>query len=67
MQLAEEEDKHLMIILMGIIREKLRTDPTFAEKLRKVLGIDMMRKKQGKMTIKRKNGKDVTEYEIGYV
>lgn len=39
-KLAKTEDEALMIVLMGLIRKNLREDPTFARKLRELLGLD---------------------------
>jgi len=59
LQIAEEEEKYFLIVLMGIIRKRLREDPTIAEKLRELLKLDDYFKqlKTRPLKIQRKKGK----------
>jgi len=48
---AEEEDKRMMILIIAIIRQKLRTDPNFSKKLRVLLELDRYARKLTKKTV----------------
>lgn len=61
---AEEEDKHILIILMGLIRKRLREDPSFAQKLRELLDLDKILRPKKKVKVVSK-GRDFVEYELG--
>lgn len=66
-KMAESEDKRLLIMLMGLIRKKLRDDPTFAPKLRDLLELEDYFKEfrsKKKVAVKKvRVGNDYHEYE----
>lgn len=41
LKMAEREDKEVMVIIMAVIRKKLRDDPTFADKLKNFLELEL--------------------------